>query len=149
MTVSGIDSSGKRKERKFEVIRFGVQQKTPTSPAAVVGLAANQTHTVKRWIPTYQVHSSHSPENGAWQVHDNFLIHDGPDNPMGKKNIFASIGCIEICGGPHGFVDFNNFIIELSGPKSVKRPEQLVEIGKSRNMTITYLAAKRPKLTIN
>lgn len=149
LTVSGIDSVGKRKERKFEVIRFGVQQKSLTSPARVVGLANHQTHHIKKWIPTYQVHSSHSPENGAWQVYDNFLIHDGPDNPMGKRNIFASIGCIEVCGGPQGFVGFNDYIIELSGPKASKRSDQLIEIGKSRNMDITYLAAARPKLTIN
>ncbi len=148
VTVSGTDDKGLKKSRKFEAFRFGVQQKTPSSAAKVVGLSDTQTHTIKSWIPTYSVHSASSKEDGAWQVYNNFLIHDGPDNPMSKRSIYASIGCIEICGGPQGFADFNDFIIALSGASSKSRAQKQIEIGKARNITISYLAASRPKLTV-
>jgi hypothetical protein len=73
-----------------------------------------------------------------------FLIHDGPDDP--HRQVYASIGCIEICGGPNGFVDFNDFIIELSGPKASTRAEQLIEIGAAGNISIEYEKASRPPL---
>jgi hypothetical protein len=60
-------------------------------------------------------------------VYGNFLIHDDPDDP--HRQVHASIGYVEICGGPNGFVKFNNYLIELSGPASTIRAEQLKEIG--------------------
>ena len=83
-----------------------------------------------------------SPENGAWQVYGNFLIHDGPDNP---SEIFATIGCIEIMG-VRGFVRFNDVIIGLSGPKAKTRDQRLIEIGGAGRMSITYARASRPAL---
>jgi hypothetical protein len=74
-----------------------------------------------------------------------FLIHDGPDKPMSQ--IYASIGCIEICGGPRGFDQFNDFIIQLSGSKKT-RTEALVEIGAARKIKITYLKAEKPALKV-
>lgn len=149
MTVSGTDDKGSKKSHKFEAIRFGIQKKTSKSADRVVGLANTQTHIIKAWIPTYIVHSSSSLENGAWKVYDNFLIHDGPDNPMGTKNIYASIGCLEIVGGPKGFVKFNDFIIELAGATAKARADKLKQIGKAKNISITYLAAARPKLQLH
>lgn len=146
LTVSGTNDSGLPQSRDFEVFRFGVQRETPTSSARVVGLADLQTHTIKRWIPTYKVHSAASTEKGAWQVYDDFLIHDGPDSPM--TEVYASIGCIEICNGPSGFVLFNDFIISLSGSTRKLRGEKLEEIGSSGRMTITYQKATRPPLTL-
>ena len=146
LTVSGTDDKGNPASKDYEVFRFGVQRKTATSSARVVGLADLQTHTIKKWIPTYEVHSASSPEKGAWQVYDNFLIHDGPDSPM--TELYASIGCVEICGGPSGFVGFNDFIISLSGSTKKTRGEQLKEIGDSGKLTITYQKATRPPLKI-
>ena len=146
LTVSGMSSSGRPEKRSFEVFRFGVQQKTPAASARVVGLAEHQRHVIKAWIPTYRVHSADSPENGAWQVLRNWLIHDGPDNPKSPAEVYASIGCIEICGGPQGFVKFNDFLIDLSGPASTSRDQKLAEIGAARNMAITFLPASRPPL---
>jgi hypothetical protein len=123
-------------------------KKTTDSPAVVVGLADTQTHIIKSWLPSYSVHSASSREDGAWQVYNNFLIHDGPDNPMSKRSIYASIGCIEICGGPQGFANFNDFIIELSGATASTRANKLAQIGKAHNISITYLSAPRPKLTL-
>ena len=148
VTVSGIDDKGLKKTRKFEALRFGVQKKTQSAAAKVVGLSDTQTHAIKSWIPSYSVHSASSKEDGAWQVYNNFLIHDGPDHPMSKRSVYASIGCIEICGGPQGFADFNDFIIALSGASSKSRAQKLVEIGKGKNITISYLAAAKPRLTI-
>ena len=108
MKIEGLDDKGGFQSKTYEVIRFGVNKKTPTSSPRIIGLAEKQTHTIKRWIKTYSVHSFPSSEDGAWQVYDNFLIHDGPDDPM--KEYYATAGCIEICGGPNGFVKMNDFI---------------------------------------
>jgi hypothetical protein len=75
-------------------------------------------------------------------VYDNFLIQDGPDDP--KKEVYASVGCIEICNGPRGFDKFNDFIISLSGSTRGKRSEKLTDIGNSKKMIITYQKAIRP-----
>jgi len=144
LTVSGKDSKGVSQERKFEVLRFGVHQNGKRGQAKVVGLADHQIHVIKAWLPDYTVHSASSPEKGAWQVYGNFLIHDGPDDP--HRQVYASIGCIEICGGPNGFVDFNDYLIQLSGPKSADRAKQLGEIGAARTISIEYEKASRPAL---
>jgi hypothetical protein len=142
LTVEGTDAAGRSVERDFEVLRFGLHCPTRTSAPAVVGLAKEQTHVIKAWLPHYSVHSAPSLEQGAWQVYGNFLIHDGPDDKVNE--VYASIGCVEICGAPKGFDLFNDFLIALSGPKSSDRKTQLAEIGRARNMSITYLKATRP-----
>ena len=146
LTVSGTNDAGLPESKDYEVFRFGVQRKDSSSSARVVGLADLQTHTIKKWIPSYEVHSASSPEKGAWQVYDDFLIHDGPDSPM--TELYASIGCVEICYGPSGFILFNDFIISLSGSTKKTRDEKLKEIGSSGKMTITYQKATRPPLTL-
>ena len=139
--VEGTDNSGKSVKETFQVLRFGVQSKDGKT-ASVVGLANAQTHVIKAWLPTYRVHSASSPENGAWQVYDSFLIHDGPDYPT---ELFATIGCIEIMG-PRGFVKFNELVVALSDPKATSLPDQLLEIGRAGQLTITYDIAVRPPL---
>lgn len=141
LTVAGSDNTGQSVSQSFEVFRFGVQCKDGKT-ANVVGLSDRQTHKIKSWTPTYRVHSARSPENGGWQVYDNFLIHDGPDN---QSEVFASIGCVEIMG-PQGFVKFNDLLISLSGPAATDRDEQIVEIGAARNLSITYERSARPPL---
>jgi len=141
LKVTGTTDSDAVSTTVFDVLRFGVICKDGTS-ASIVGLAHYQTHTIKGWIPTYVVHSANSPENGAWQVYEDFLIHDGPDGP-GES--FASIGCVEIMG-LQGFVKFNDLLISLSGIKKPSRGAALGEIGKSRQLSITYQAASRPPL---
>jgi hypothetical protein len=111
-------------------------------------LADYQRHTIKAWLPYYGVHSDRgrSPPDplkiGAWQVKDNFLIHDGPDD---SRDLYASIGCVEIMGF-RGFELFNNLIISLAGPTSSSRDQQLREIGNSGRIFITYEKATRPAL---
>lgn len=144
LAVSGTDSRGVPQGREFEVLRFGVHQKGKRGRPTVVGLADHQIHIIKAWLPDYTVHSASSPEKGAWQVYGNFLIHDGPDDP--HRQVYASIGCIEICGGPNGFVDFNDYLIQLSGPRATDRATQLKEIGVARNISIEYQMASRPVL---
>lgn len=139
--VEGTDYAGKPVRERFDVLRFGVQCKDGRT-AAVVGLADQQTHVIKAWLPTYRVHSASSPENGAWQVYDNFLIHDGPDSPAEN---FATIGCVEVMG-PRGFVRFNDLIVALSGSTAATKALQLLEIGKAGRLTITYARAARPAL---
>ena len=139
--VSGIYDTGASVRQGFKCLRFGVQC-LDSRTAAVVGLADQQTNVIKAWIPTYIVHSANSSENGAWQVYDNFLIHDGPDN---STELFATIGCIEIMG-LNGFVKFNDLLISLSGSIARDRNEKLLEIGRSGKLSITYERAVRPAL---
>ena len=74
------------------------------------------------------------------------MIHDGPDDP--KTQLYATAGCIEICGGPDGFVAFNRFLVQLSGTTQPTPALQLKEIGDSACMTITYLPATLPAVTL-
>jgi hypothetical protein len=124
VTVSARSTGGNVVSRDFEALRFGIQKKGAAGPR-VVGLANQQSHVIKSWIPTYTVHSARSTERGAWQV-------------------YASIGCVEICNGPEGFNIFNDYIISLAGPTSTSRARQLLEIGRSRKLVITYAKANRP-----
>jgi len=141
--VAGHINNGQSISERFNVLRFGVYNPDGRSPR-VVGLADQQTHVIKNWLPDYMVHSATSQENGAWQVYDSFLIHDGPDN---SSEIFATIGCIEIMG-PRGFIRFNDLIIALSGllGSSSSRNSQLHQIGRSGKLSITYQRAVRPSL---
>jgi hypothetical protein len=145
LTVQGSDSKGAAVSRNFEVIRFGVHRKSTGSPF-ICGLADQQTYPILAWLPHYRVHSFPSTEDGAWHITGNYLIHDGPDFPMTQK--YATAGCIEICGGPNGFVTFNNLLISLSGSTRPTRDEQLAEIGRSKKLTIAYVRAERPPLTV-
>lgn|ERR1035437_198540 len=141
LTVAGTDNGGKPVTETYSVFRFGVQSKDGTT-ASVVGLADHQTHVIKSWIPTYIVHSARSPENGAWQVYDSFLIHDGPDN---DTELFATIGCVEIMGF-RGFSKFNDLLISLMDPPGTNRDQKLSSIGGSGQLRITYQGAIRPAL---
>ena len=111
-----------------------------------MGLSQHHRYTIRRWIPTYKVHSHPSREDGAWQVHGNYLIHDGPDHPM--RQLYATAGCIEICDGRNGFVEFNRFLVELSGSTKQTMGEQLREIGDGGGMTITYVAVPPPPVIV-
>jgi hypothetical protein len=141
--VRGTFDDGTSAKREFEAIRFGVQQKTTQNRPRVVGLAHEQTHIVKQWLPNYAVHSASSEERGAWQVIEAFLIHDGPDNPLDRNDPYASIGCVELCG-PRGFIVFNQYLVSLSGTTSSGLDHKLAEIGDSKMLRVHYAAASRP-----
>jgi hypothetical protein len=139
--MNGSDANGIGVFQEFPVFRFGIY--CPDGKrVSVVGLANHQTHTIKRWISTYIVHSATSKENGAWQVYGDFLIHDGPDN---ASEIFATIGCVEIIG-PQGFTKFNDLLISMMDPPGANRDAQLTAIGSSGLLRITYEKAERPPL---
>jgi len=142
-TVAGTDEHGQSVSKRLNVLRFGIHNPDGRSPR-VVGLADQQRYIIKNWLPTYRVHSAPSQEDGAWHVKDNFLIHDGPDDPT---EIYATIGCIEIMG-LQGFVRFNDLIISLSGlsDSSASRNNKLGQIGRSGKLSITYQRATRPAL---
>lgn len=145
MTVTGKDNAGTGVSKEFEVFRFGVKKAGLSAPASV-GLADQQTHTIEMWLPDYSVHSAPSAEMGAWKVYDNFLVHDGPDDPQSTAAPYATVGCIELCGASQ-FDALNDFIISLSGLTSGTRQEKLNAIGSSGKLKITYMAASRPPVT--
>lgn len=154
--ASGTDENGTPREQSWEVFRFGIYNNDGGEPhytsrgLFVAGLAEAQRYTIGKYDPTYKVHSAVSMETGAWQVKDGFLIHDGPDIPATATNpiesgVYASIGCIEVCGTRAGFDRFNTIIRLLSGSLK-KGTEALIEIGAAKIIEIEYLAAARPPL---
>lgn len=145
MVVTGTDERSKPAKREFEVIRFGVYQQTTKHKPSVVGLAKEQEYVIKKWLPTYSVHSAESEERGAWQVYKDWLIHDGPDDPSNKDDPYASIGCVEVCG-PRAFIKLNEYLISLSGSTAVSPAQQLAEIGDKGIMKVHYEGATRPAL---
>lgn len=145
-TVSGTDDKGKPQSRDFECIRFGVAKhnKRKNGRVSVVGWTHTKyINTIRRWNPNYTVHSADSLEKGAWNVKGNFLVHDGPDDP--KVDVFASLGCVEICG-KEGFVKMNRFMASLSGSKKPSMDEKLMEMGQSGKLKITYAFVHKPPL---
>lgn len=140
MTVKRI---GEDAETTFEVYRFGVKGEKKTRK--VVGLSEAKPYIIKAWLPEYKVHSQASNEIGAWQVYDNFLIHDGPDNKDDESRPFASIGCIELCG-PGKFDEFNALLIRLCELESMERSRALNKIGGSGCLRIVYEKGERPPL---
>lgn len=146
MIMIGTDVDKKPMSQTFEVLRFGVHRTTKNLQPRIVGIARAEGHTIKRWIPNYKVHSADSREDGAWQVHGNFLIHDGPDYPM--RQLYATAGCIEVCGGPGGFVAFNRLVAQWSGSSRTSLSEMLAEVGSSGCLHIAYEQAARPELEV-
>lgn len=145
--VRGTLEDGSPAKREFEAIRFGVQQKTTRDRPTIVGLAHEQTHIVKSWLPNYTVQSADSEERGAWQVFERFLIHDGPDNPLDSNEPYASIGCVELCG-KRGFVVFNEYLVSLSGTTAAGVQDKLAEIGNGKIIIVHYIATSRPPLKV-
>jgi hypothetical protein len=62
--------------------------------------------------------------------------------------LYATAGCIEVCR-PAGFVAFNNFMVTLAGSQKPDLASQLLDIGKSGCMSITYQRAKKPPLEVS
>jgi hypothetical protein len=149
ITVSGKDNSKTPQSKEWECYRFGIYNNDGTASdhsargLFVAGMADAQKYIIDKFNPSYSVHSARSTELGAWHVVGGFLIHDGPDDPVSQ--LYASIGCIEICGKPAGFDQFNNFILSLSGSKKTG-VSGLVEIGNSGILEIEYKKAQRPPL---
>ena len=146
LDVSGLSDDGATRTRRFDILRFGIRRRDARSSPSVSGVVHGQTHLIKRWIPTYKVHSYPSVEDGAWQVLGNLLIHDGPDDPSAEA--YGTLGCLEITGSPGGFITFNDYLISLSGSKKPSRGEQLAEIGAAGIMSITYIGAKPPPIVM-
>jgi hypothetical protein len=146
LDVHGYTDTGAESVRQFEILRFGVRLNDDKSSPSVAGIARSQSHVIKRWIPTYKVHSFPSVEDGAWQVMGNLLIHDGPDDPT--EELYGTLGCLEITGSPGGFITFNDHLISLSGAKGATREAKLAEMGSSGGLSIKYLRAERPTLHV-
>lgn len=85
------------------------------------------------WIGTYSPHSFTLPgRKGAWQIQQDFLIHQGTDG----KSIGGALGCIEICGPQR----WDTFLAEIERLAGVP----CEEIGKQRLLTVNIEAAAAP-----
>lgn len=132
--------------KEFDAYRFGVEPKLGGMPH-VVGLADAQSYVVQGWIENYPPNSTDAAvERGAWHIKDNYLIHDGPDEPQRTDlHIFATIGCISICG-PNKFTEFCDYLISLSGATGADRSRKLANLGGAQIVSVTYIKTERPTL---
>jgi hypothetical protein len=67
LTVKGTPVGPRRERHRFlrqgvtttyEVLRFGLHCPTTKSKPVTVGLASEQLHVIKAWLPHYSVHSA-------------------------------------------------------------------------------------------
>jgi hypothetical protein len=70
----------------------------------------------------------------------------GPDDP--RTQAYATAGCLEICGGPEGFVAFNQVVVDWSGSTKASFALQLKDVGDSGCMSIPYLPATPPPVKV-
>lgn len=148
VSVRGTDDQGQPVSREFRAIRFAVKRDSLSDAASTVGLAESQQYVVPQWLPDYVLHSTQTAEVGAWQVSGNYLIHDGPDDPLDATNLYGGYGCIEIADGPLGFDKFNDFILSISGATNTTRKEKLLAVGASGKLRIVYEEAARPPVKL-
>jgi hypothetical protein len=125
---------------QYWALRFGLvnhnEPKPPAERQCDAGLT--QARTVQPpWIGTYSPHSFKLPgRKGAWQLQQDFLIHQGTDG----HSIGGALGCIEICG-PGRWDVFLAELEKLAGTSCE-------EIGKQRLLTVNIEAAHAPTATL-
>jgi hypothetical protein len=141
LLLIGTDEAGQTLQHSFEVIRFGVKQELTTT-AQVVGLADAQSYQINTWLPNYLVGRT---EPGAWKVYDNFLIHDGPDEPRSKQITYGAIGCIEVCG-PGQFREMNARLFKAAGVAGNDFAANAAKVAAGNVLSVEYLSAIRPPL---
>lgn len=121
---------------EYMALRFGLVnlgEKTPRKQRQCdAGLTRART-VQPAWIGTYSPHSFTLPgRKGAWQLQQNFLIHQGTDG----NSIGGALGCVEICGEQR----WDMFLAELEKLAGVP----CEEIGKQRLLTVNIEAAPAP-----
>lgn len=94
--------------RKYEAIRFGLQNKGTITPSRSSDAGLSSPRTVHpTWVPGYSPHSFRGGAYaGAWRLlpDKGFLVHEGADTRTGQ--VGGSLGCVEILdGGWRVFMD--------------------------------------------
>ena len=98
--------------KSFEVIRFGVNNNNDRRVPRVIGLKDAQSYTLG-W---------QSYMGGSWHLYGDFLIHDGPDDPLETDRGWGANGCIEVCIAGD-WERFNKAVIDYAyDDPEVKRP---------------------------
>ena len=125
---------------EYWALRFGLvnhrEKKHPAERQCDAGLSRART-VQPSWIGSYLPHSFDVPGRpGAWQLQQDFLIHQGPDS----KTIGGALGCIEICGSGR----WDHFLAELEKLAGVPCDE----IGRRRLLTVNIEAAHPPMATL-
>ena len=126
---------------KYEVVRFGLQNKGTIPDSRVSDAGLNATHSVHpSWVPGYSPHSfTGGPFAGAWRIleHKDFLIHEGANEALGQ--VGGSLGCVEVLAGK-----WSSFLNELKTVCGVDWPT----IGARRLMNLTIEAGTFPTATL-
>jgi hypothetical protein len=121
---------------EYAALRFGLVnhgEKTPKKERQCDAGLTSERSVQSRWIGTYSPHSFTLPgRKGAWQIMQDFLIHQGTDG----NSIGGALGCVEICGPQR----WDMFLAEIERLAEVP----CEEIGKQQLLTINIEAAVAP-----
>jgi hypothetical protein len=126
---------------KYEVVRFGLQNKGTIAPRRVSDAGLNGGRTVHpSWVPGYSPHSfTGGPYAGAWRILPGrgFLLHEGADEALGQ--VGGSLGCVEVLGG-----EWPDFLDEIKTACGV----DWSMIGERGLMNLTIQAGHYPIATL-
>ena len=127
--------------RKYDAVRFGLQNTGSVSPTRVSDAGLSAPHSVHpTWVDGYSPHSFRGgPYAGAWRIlpGKGFLVHEGADSRLGQ--VGGSLGCVEVLdGGWSVFMDELKTICGTTWPA----------IGSQGLMTVEVEAASYPTATL-
>ena len=103
----------------WEAVRFMPYWNDPKSPDPhykTKGFVNSGLHALKKavslYLPNYFTVNRHSPNRGAIQMRDDFLIHAGPRTRFASG--WGSAGCVEVVG------DFDKFKVDIRDMAGIK-----------------------------
>ena len=153
LTVSGTNKEGKEVSQTWQVLRFmpflnenpqttGYKTKTGETPI-MAGLADKREQPIQSYLPNYEIHNTHSEENGGFVITGSFMIHDGPDNLQTEARMWGAAGCMEVVG-ENGFSTMKEFIFSISGSENTDMEKGLQELVNSKNLWLKLEGTQRP-----
>ena len=137
-----------RGPRKVTIIVSGVPNsntykiKTGETPI-MAGLADKREQPIQSYLPNYEIHNTHSEENGGFVITGSFMIHDGPDNLQTGARMWGAAGCMEVVG-ENGFSTMKEFIFSISGSENTDMEKGLQELVNSKNLWLKLEGTQRP-----
>ncbi|MDR0507210.1 MAG: hypothetical protein LBH32_10420 [Dysgonamonadaceae bacterium] len=153
LTVSGTDNTGNKLEKQWQVLRFmpflntnpeqtGYNTRTGTTPI-MSGLSDKREQSIQSYNPNYEIHNTHSEENGGFVITGNFMIHDGHDDLKLESGSWGAAGCMEVVG-KKGFSEMKQFIYSISGSNNPDMEKGLQEFVKYKSLKLNLEGAAKP-----
>lgn len=115
--IQGTDAIGIKTVKEWTALRFMPFWNDPKNPSSHYkskgfissGLTIFPKQIIRNYIRGYEIRNTSSPEIGAIQLKNNFLIHAGPAS-LAEAG-WGAAGCIEIIGN---FTQFRREILQLA-----------------------------------